>query len=118
MSTSVSLNGTTYTIPRTGDDSWSATGGVDDYLVAIATGVLTKAGGTFTLTAEVNTGATYGFKTAYYKSQGTNPATAGVLRLANAESVKWRNQANNADLDLTVNASNALQFGGTSLLLS
>lgn len=118
MSTSVSLNGTTFTIPRTGDDSWSATGGVDDYLVALATGVLTRAGGTFTLTAEVNTGATYGFKTAYYKSQGAIPATAGVVRLANLESVSWRNAANSADLSLAVNASNVLQFGGTSIPLS
>lgn len=116
MTTSVSLNGTTYTIPRTGDDSWSATGGVDDYLVALATGVLTKAGGTFTLTAEVNTGATYGFKTAYYKSQGTNPGTTGIVRLANAESVVWRNVANSADLALTVNSSNVLQFNGAPIV--
>lgn len=118
MSTSVSLNSTTYTIPRTGDDSWSATGGVDDYLVALATGVLTKAGGTFTLTAEVNTGATFGLKSAYFKTYGINPSTTGVVRLANAEAVSWRNAANSADLALAVTAGNVLQFGGTSIPLS
>lgn len=116
MSTTVSLNGSNFSIPRTGDDSWSATGGVDDYLVALSTGVLQKAGGAFTLTAEVNFGASFGLKTLYYKSTGTNPGTTGVLRLANAESVVWRNAANGADLALKVNASDVLEFNGAPVV--
>jgi hypothetical protein len=116
MSTTVTINGANYSIPRTGDDSWSNTGGVDDYLVALSTGVLQKAGGSFTLTAEVNFGGSFGLKSLYYKSTGTNPASAGVVRLANAESIKWRNAANGADLDLTVDSSNVLNFNGAPLV--
>lgn len=113
MSTSVSLNGTTYTIPATGENTWGDN--VSSYLIALGSGVLQKAGGSFTLTAEVDFGATYGLKSAYYKSRGTNPASAGEVRLANAEYVKWRNAANSADLGLRVNSSNQLEFNGTAL---
>jgi hypothetical protein len=116
MATNVTLNGSTYSIPRTGDSSWSATGGVDDYMVALATGVLQKAGGAFTLSAEVDFGASFGLKALYLKSRGTTPATAGVLRLANAEALSWRNQGNSANLDLKVNASNVLEFNGNPLV--
>jgi hypothetical protein len=116
MPTNVQLNGSTYSIPRTGDSSWSASGAVDDYLVALASGVLQKAGGAFTLSAEVDFGASYGLKALYIKSRGTTPATAGVLRLANAEALSWRNQANGANLDLKVNSSNVLEFNGNPLV--
>lgn len=116
MATNVTLNGSTFSIPRTGDSSWSATGGVDDYMVALATGVLQKAGGAFTLSAEVDFGASHGLKALYLKSRGTTPATAGVLRLANAEALSWRNQGNSANLDLKVNAANVLEFNGNPLV--
>lgn len=115
MARSVSLNATTYSIPQRGDDSWAETGGVDDYLVALATGVLSKAGGSFTLTAEADFGATYGLKFAYFKSRGT-VSTTGIVRLANAENVSWRNAANSADLALKVNSSNILEFSGNPIL--
>ena len=119
MATSVSLNGgsTNYSIPATGDSGWGDD--VSNYLVAISTNCLNKAGGTFTLTADVDFGGgvgAKGLKTSYYKSQGTNPGTTGVLRLANAESVVWRNAANNADLGLAVNASNNLQYNAANVL--
>lgn len=91
---------------------------MSNYLIAIASGCLQKTGGAFTLTVETDFGATYGLKSAYYKSRGTNPASAGQIRLANAETIKWRNAANSADLGLAVSAANALQFDGTSLTLS
>lgn len=120
MSTNVTLNGTTYTIPRTGDSAWSATGGVDDYLVAVATGFLSKAGGAFTLTADANFGGTYGLTALYYKTRNaggtSNIATTGVMRLANAESLAWRNAANGANLELKVNASNVLEFNGAPIV--
>lgn len=115
MSTSVIFNGTTYSIPVEGDSDWGTN--LSNYFVAIAAGAFQKTGGSFTLTAETNFGATYGLKTAYVKSQATNPASNGVFRLGNAESIKWRNAANTGDLDLTVNASNALQFNSNSIAL-
>jgi hypothetical protein len=78
--------------------------------------VLQKAGGSFTLTADTDFGATYGLKSAYYKSRGT-VATAGVLRLANAESIGWRNAANGANKLLKMNASDVLEFDGTPVML-
>lgn len=106
MATSVNLNGVTYSVPSQGDSNW---GSLSTYLIALSTGMLTKAGGSFTLTAEADFGATYGLKSAYFKSRNT-PSTTGILRLGNNESVAWRNVANSADIALLVNASNELVF--------
>ena len=114
MSQSVTLNGTSFTIPDVGDEDWGQD--VTDYLVAIPGAVLQKSGGAFTLTAEVDFGATYGLKTAYYKSQTANPASAGQVRLAVSDSIKWRNNANGADLTLAVDAADALTFGGNKIV--
>jgi hypothetical protein len=116
MSTIVTFNGSSYTVPATGDSSWGTN--VSNYLIALATGSLQKTGGTFTLTAETDFGATYGLKSAYYKSRGTNPSSTGVIRLANTESISWRNAANNADIALKVNASNFLEYAGTAIITS
>ncbi len=108
MSTSVTLNGTSYTIPALADASWGTN--VSNYLIAIAAGCLQKSGGTFTLTAEVNFGATYGIKAACFKSQGTVIAAAGVLRLAKTETVSWKNTAGSGDLPLGIDSSDRLTF--------
>lgn len=113
MATSISLNGTGYSIPAVGEGNWGTS--LSAYLVALSTGVLSKAGGAFTLTAEADFGATYGLKTAYLKSRGTT-STTGILRLANAESLAWRNAANSADLALTVSAANVLTFDGAPIV--
>jgi hypothetical protein len=113
MAVTVVLNGVSYEIPDPGGDGWGQD--LTDYFVAQASGLLQKAGGTFSLTAEVDFGATYGLKSAYFKSRNANPASTGQVRLGNTESVKWRNAANDADLALLVNASNLLEFNGTAL---
>ncbi len=113
MSVSVLLNGITYSIPEPGDTAWGQD--LTDYLVAQASGLLQKAGGSFSLTAEVDFGATYGLKSVYFKSRATNPATAGQFRLGNAEVVSWRNAGNSSNLDLKVNSSNLLEFNGTAI---
>jgi len=116
MATSVSVNNTTYSVPARGDNTWSGAAGVDGLLIALATHTLQVTGGTFTLQAEVNTGATYGFKLPYVKTATANPSTTGVIRLANNEGAGWRNAANNADLLLRVNATNILEFNGNPLV--
>lgn len=113
MSVNVVLNGVSYTIPDPGNDGWGQN--LTDYFVAIASGLLQKAGGTFSLTAEVDFGATYGLKSTYFKSRATNPASTGQLRLGNAEGIYWRNAANSANLGLLVNASDLLEFNGTTI---
>lgn len=113
MATSVNLNGVSYSIPATGEGSWGTN--VSNYLIALSTGVLQKAGGSFTLTADVDFGVNYGLKSIYYKSRAT-ASSAGVLRLGNNESVGWRNAANGADKLLKVNASDVLEFDGNPIV--
>ncbi len=110
MSQTFNINGTGYPFPDTGDENWGAQ--VTNWASAVTTGMLQKAGGAFTLTADVNFGASFGLKSQYFVSRGTNTAVAGVIRLANTENVSWRNAANNADLPLSVNSSNELTFNG------
>lgn len=112
MAQNVTFNGTSYIVPEQGESSWGTN--VTAYLVAIASHALQKTGGSFTLTADVDFGATYGLKAVKFSSRST-PATAGVVRLGNNESVAWRNQANGADLALKVNASNVLEFNGNPI---
>lgn len=112
MSTSITFNGVGYTIPAEGDNYGDD---LSSYLVAIASGALQKTGGTFTLSAEVNFGATYGLKSVYLKSQASNPASTGIIRLGNTEAIGWRNAANNADLSISVNASNKFTFNSIEL---
>lgn len=114
MSSTITFNGVSYSVPATGDENWSDS--LTLYLIAIASGALQKTGGTFTLTAETDFGATYGIKSAYVKSRGTNPSATGILRLANAEAVSWRNAANSGDLALKVNASDWLQYNSIDLV--
>lgn len=98
------------------DEDWGQN--VTDFLVAIPSGCLQKTGGTFTLTADANFGATYGLLSAYFKSRASNPASTGLIRLANADTVAWRNAANDANLTLGVNASNELTFNGVPFELN
>jgi len=116
MASNISFNGVTYSIPADGDSGWGAD--LTAYLIAISTGVLARAGGTFTLTADVDFGSNFGLKSPYYTSKATNPSATGVLRLGNTQSVGWRNFANSADVLLTVNASDVLQFNGASFIYS
>ena len=109
----MTLNGVTYAIPAVGDSSWGTV--LSNYFIAISTSVLQKTGGTFTLTADVDFGATYGLKSAYLKSRATNPSATGIVRLGNTETLSWRNAGNSADLPLTVNSSNQLTYNGVVL---
>jgi hypothetical protein len=46
---------------------------------------------------------------------GTTPATTGIIRLPNANSIRFRNAANSADVDaLTVDSSNLVVIGNSS----
>ncbi len=108
MSVSVTLNGLTYTLPTTDETGWGPS--VTAWAQAVSSSVLQKTGGVFTLTADADFGATYGLKSNYFTSRTANAASAGVLRLARADSAKWRNEANGADLTLGVDSSNNLEW--------
>ncbi len=118
MATTVTLNGQTYSVPAVGAArTWGTS--LSNYLIAISTSVLQKSGGAFTLTADANFGTTYGVISAYFKSYAANAAgniaTTGIVRLGNAESIAWRNNANAANVALKVNASDRLEFDGVAV---
>ena len=113
MSTNITFNGTTYAIPAVGDSNWGTV--LSNYFIALSTGALSKAGGTFSLTADVDFGSSFGLKSAYFKTRSANPSATGLLRLSNTEAVSWRNAASGADLQLLVNALNQLTFNGRVL---
>lgn len=113
MATNVTFNGTIYSVPAEGDSNWGT--GLSNYFIAIASGALQKTGGTFTLTAETDFGGSFGLKALYVKSRATNPASAGIFRLGNNENISWRNAANNANLSLSVDATDTLNFNGSSI---
>lgn len=114
MSLNVTFNGAVYIVPETGEVGWG--GNTTSYLVAIAAGALQKTGGSFTLSAETDFGASFGIMSLYYKSRSANIAAAGILRLNNnSDSINWRNAANSADLALFPNASNLLTFNGSTV---
>lgn len=112
MATTVSFNGSNYSVPAYGDSGWAqGTGNLSSYLIAIAAGTLQTTGGTFTLSANINFGATYGILSKYFTSVAASPATAGVLRLAIGDTIDW-GVANNA-LSVT---STDLYWNGSKLL--
>lgn len=113
MAQSLVVNGVAYSFPDVPEEDWGQN--VTDWAVAVTQNMLQRSGGTFTLGAEVDFGATYGLASAYFKSRTSNPASAGAVRLARADEIKWRNQANGADLTLGVNASNQLTYEGIVL---
>jgi hypothetical protein len=113
MGTPVNFNGSSYTVPANGERAWGTN--TRNLLIALAGNALSKAGGNFTLTADVNFGSTYGLVVKYLKSVSSNIATSGVLRLANTDKIAFRNNANGADLELGVSTSDRLQFGGVNV---
>jgi hypothetical protein len=114
MPVSVTLNAVSYPIPQTGDQQWGDA--VTNWIISASSNLLQKTGGNFQLSADANFGPNFGLVSAYFKSRTTNPATAGIIRLANNEGIQWRNAANLANLELKVNGSNVLLFNGNQLL--
>lgn len=114
MSVNLTINGVVYAYPETDAVDWGPD--ATDWAAAVTTGMLQKAGGTFQLLAEVDFGTAFGIKSLYYKTRTANPADAGPFRLARTDVINWRNQANNANLSLSVDASDNLFFNGTPVV--
>lgn len=115
MSIPLTINGAVFNYPVVFNTGWGidATG----WAQAVTSGMLQKAGGTFTLTADVDFGASFGLKAPYFISKTANPATVGTIRLASADpGVVFRNNANNGNLILTTNSSDNLTYTGSLLL--
>ena len=52
---------------------------------------------------------------AFFESNATNPADAGIVRLGNTEQHAWRNAANNANITMQVNATDQFEFSAPLL---
>lgn len=118
MAQTLTINGTGYAFPDVGD---TTAGGINwgqavlNWATAVTAGMLQKSGGSFSLTAEVDFGASFGLKSIYYKTRTANPASAGIVRMANNEGIAWRNAANSADLILKADNANLLTFNGVEI---
>jgi microcystin-dependent protein len=112
MSIPLTVLGVTYNYPSPLDSNWGLV--LDNWSTAVTNALAPfHNGGTNTLLSTLNFGTTAGIQVLSLTSQDTNPATSGFLRLGNASpGIEWRNFANNANLALTVNASNQLTFNG------
>lgn len=102
-----------YTVPDVGDDSWGLN--LTNYFVAIPQGALQKSGGTFTLSADVDFGGTYGLLSSYFETRGSNPSSSGLVRLNLTDTIAWRNNANTSDLALAINGTDQLTFNGAAI---
>ena len=107
------FHGAVYQIPVQGDLHWAPP--LTRYLVALGTYSLTSAGGTYTLTGDLNLGNAFGVFAKYFTSGSTLPSTVGSIRLANLDTVGWRNFASSGNLLLGVNGSDQLTFDGAPL---
>lgn len=115
MSINLTINGVAYPFPVQGDSPpWGSQ--VTAWAQAVTGGMLQKAGGTFTLTADVDFGGSYGLKALKFSTRTANPASSGLVRLANNEAgIAWRDAANLNNLVLKVNASDQLEFNGVPI---
>ena len=114
MAVTLTINGVDFSFPQAGESpGWGSA--VQGWASAVTSGMLQKAGGAFTLTADADFGATYGLKSTYYKSRATSVSSTGVVRLGNAEYLSWRNAADSADLGLRANSSDILEFNGNPI---
>jgi hypothetical protein len=114
-SVTVTVNGTSYTIPQTNEKGWGTN--VTSWIQGISSASLYPNSGTFTLGAELDFGANYGIKSLYYKSRSSNVASTGKIRLANTDDIVFRNSGNSGNLILTPGASDGLiNYNGVPLV--
>lgn len=116
MAIPLTINGAVFEYPQNFDEDWGidATG----WAQAVTAGALYLSGGNFPLTNTVDFGTSFGMRVKSITSKTANPATAGYLQLAKTDAIAFRNNANSANLLLTIDGSNMLTFDGSVLGLT
>lgn len=109
----VTVNGTSHSIPEVGERGWGSN--VTAWIQDISADVLYPTGGTFTLGADVDFGSSFGLEGPYFKSSSASIATSGVLRLANSDTIVWRNNADSGNVALGL-STDTLQWNGVNLV--
>jgi hypothetical protein len=113
----VNFNGVPHSIPENRETrgTWGAS--LSSFLVSVGNNALSKAGGNFTLTGEINFGTNHGIIAPYIKSASANIASSGVIRLSNTDSISFRNDTNDGNLTLSI-STNRLQFNSDNVVTS
>lgn len=110
----VTVAGSTYSVPsEEGEEGWG-----DDlttWIQAISANSIYLSGGTFALTADLDLGDTYGILAPYYKPETGTPASAGLLRLAQDDTIAWRNEADDGNVVLSKDDSDNLELDGVDI---
>ena len=114
MAQTYTINGVAYSFPDVDDSDWGQN--VTDWAGAVSSFLLQRSGGTFTLSAEVDFGSSYGLLVKDLSSKTANPATAGFLQLAKTDVISWRNNANDGNLNLEKGTDDLLQFNSIDLV--
>jgi hypothetical protein len=115
MSIPLRVGGIVYNYPQLTDEGWG--GDATNWALAITQNTLQKTGGLFALTAPLDFGPNYGIKSIYYSSRSASPAATGQVRLANNESINFRNSGNSGDLAFGPGSSDAIpQWNGIDLV--
>jgi hypothetical protein len=113
MALAVTLNGSTYSVPEPGDVGYDQQ--LTNYLVALASAFpQLNSASTQALASEWDAGTIFGIRLPYAKSQTALPAISGFLRLAQSDSVVWRNAANSNDVSLGM-ARDCLAIGANNI---
>jgi hypothetical protein len=119
MSVTKVFAGQTFQLPLNREPKTSNWGTeVSNFLIRVADYAMTKEGGTFSLTNELNLGSTNGIKLPYIKSSSANIADSGFLRLSNTDVLSFRNAGNTGNLSLSVSPGDRLQFQADNVILS
>lgn len=115
MVRSTTINSIAYSIPETRDTEWGTY--TSDLLEALATETIHRDGGGFALTNDIDFGSNYGLNCYYVTSKTSNPSDSGVLRLANTDSISWRNDSNDDNYNLQIGSEDGLlSFNGVDIL--
>lgn len=99
LAVSVDVNGTSHTIPETGEEGWGTN--VTSWIQAISANTIHPNGGSFPLTNDIDFGSGSGIVAPYLKGLGTLPSE-GLVRLSSSSELVWRDFEDSADLGLGV----------------
>jgi hypothetical protein len=116
MSVVLTIAGQTFDYPTTGDDGWGEE--ASNWALAVSTQLLQRTGGSFSLTNDVNFGASFATIQTYLKSRSSTIASAGFVRMAKGDSIQWRNNGDGGNIVLAINGSDEVTINGTPVLLS
>lgn len=116
MAIPVTFAGIQFEIPEYLNKNWAQD--VTGFLVCVADNALPLTGGSFPISSDIDFGANYGLTMQYLTSRSTPAATSGMVRLARADVIAFRNEADSANLSLGVNSSNKLTFEGEALAIN